>query len=119
MEVFIENGVDPNCCRDDGGTGLHTFLTGYCATTTHDEAADKRILRLLLERIDLIALDPSGKTILDSVFQSEGGLHEPAKVNLANLCLEILPAYKLLERKMLIEIIKNTQPEEAEVGLAR
>lgn len=69
--MLIENGVtrvDPNCCRDDGDPGLDTFLTGYCAAIGCDEAAYNRILQLLLNRIDISALDHSGKTMLDSVF---------------------------------------------------
>lgn len=55
------------------GLGLDTFLTGYCAAIGCDEAAYNRILQLLLNRIDISALDHSGKTMLDSVFQLEGG----------------------------------------------
>lgn len=55
--MLIENGVtrvDPNCCRDDGDPGLDTFLTGYCSTIGCDEAADNRILQLLLNCMGIL-----------------------------------------------------------------
>lgn len=118
VEMFIENGVDPNCCRDDGGTGLHTFLTRSNAPTSHN-IADRKILRLLLDRIDLSARDHSGKTVLESVFQSVGArLHVPAKVDLAKFLLESLPKQRPTETKMLLWLINDLHIEQEEIDSA-
>ena len=61
VEELIKEGFDPNHCRDDGGTGLHTFVRRYCTMPKRDESANKEILRLLLEVVDLWAKDKMEK----------------------------------------------------------
>ena len=44
VEELIEDGFDPNQCRDDGGTGLHTIVWSYCDTSSkRDESSDRKI----------------------------------------------------------------------------
>ena len=97
VEELIEEGFDPNHCRDDGGTGLHTFVRRYCTMPKRDESADKEILRLLLEDVDLFAEDKYGKTVLD--FMLSFGLDRIYR--LARLIAENLPERKYAEKVML------------------
>ena len=113
VESLIRNGIDPNKCRSDRGTGLDTFVLDYyssVSTVSRDYSSDKRILRLLLERVNLRAVDRNGGTILDRILERGRERGEPRTRILARLFLECLPEHKSFERdklrSMLFEYLK-------------
>ena len=119
VEKHIEDGFDPNHCRDDGGTGLHTLVWRYCATSNRDEAADNRILRLLLEVVELFDKDKNGKTIFDIVCSSIPKLDSRAHTmnRLARLIAENLPKRKYAEKAILISRIHDDFCSHLSTGL--
>ena len=101
MEKHIDDGFDPNHCRDDGGTGLYTLVWSCRGNSNRDEAADKRILRVLLEVVELLRFDESGETVLDSLLRIEF----ENQFWLVRVFLENFPEYKVLERSKMILVI--------------
>ena len=113
MEEHIEDGFDPNHCRDDGGTGLHTLVWSYCFARKRDESSDKRILRLLLGVVNLFAKDNRGYTVfnilsaLDKESSSILESHGHTMNGLARLIAETLPQSKYVEKSIVISMIDN------------
>lgn len=105
VEVLIHSGIDPNECGSDGGTGLHTFVQDFYAYTPRDISSDKKILRLLLDKVDFFAVDQSGGAFLDSILESATIFFNYRSRGLVRLCLECLPEHKSLEKDKLVSIL--------------
>lgn len=55
VQFLLEYGVIPTRRSPAGRSGLHTFFIRHDANLQYLGVADIRILRLLLERVDLLA----------------------------------------------------------------
>ena len=109
VKVLLRHGINPNCCRLDGGTGLHTFALGFydSVTASRDKAKDEVVLRLLLDQVDLLAKDKCGHTVLDSLISLGAKRNALTRTVLASLFLKNLPVHKALEKDRLKLAIKN------------
>ena len=92
VQTLLKYGVIPEYCHYGRLSGLHTFVLRYCTTTKGDDAADLRILRLLLENIELLILNDPGETVLDSL------LRLGSKNDSAQLFRQSRPKKRVLER---------------------
>ena len=97
VQMSIAKGLNPNRCRLDRGTGLHTFFSRYYAEGSHDEPADKIILGVLLDHIDIFAENEHGESVLDSLTQLGAREDEQVTSKLAGLVWENLPDHKQSE----------------------
>ena len=102
----------PTRCRPDWLSGLHTFVLRYCADPQGVGVVDRRILRLLLERVDLLAISCDGRTVLDRLVHLvvHLGMKENELVwtdlkRLFRLFIENLPEHKVREQDALGAIV--------------
>lgn len=118
VEILLRHGVNPNCCRLDGRTGLHTFALEWYHSIpgSRKDANHKVILRLLLDQIDLLAKDESGHTVLDSLFSLWDESMALTWLELARLFLENLPAHKTAEKVLLEVEIRNSSKSQRWIG---
>ena len=100
VETFVARGFDPNRCRSDGGNGLHTFFSRYYTFGSRDNLADKRILQVLLDHIDIFAEDEHGKSGLDTLIQFGARESLNVTIELAWLVWESLAEHKKMELRM-------------------
>ena len=122
VQTLLKYGVIPEYCHYGRLSGLHTFIMRYCTTSKGDDAADLRILRLLLENIELLILNDPGDTVLDSL------LRLGSKNNPPRLVLKSRPKGKVLEHGITESIPKldqqfhkdstDTTPDLAMIGIA-
>ena len=105
VEALLKRGVSPNCCRLDGGSGLHTFVLRFQANAPHNT----EILRFLLHSTDLLTKDVNGRTIMDSLFQFLIGEDTTSRTDLAVLFLKNLPEHKVMERRVLRSMIRGKE----------
>ena len=113
---IVEDGFDPSHCGVNGGTGLHTLLWRCRDISNRDEASDNRILRLLLELVELLSPTDSGETVLDSLLR----IGFKYRSWLATILLENLPVYKILETRKAIILVAESElgaPEDSRGGL--
>ena len=105
VQTLLEYGVNPNYCRDDGGTGLHTLVLKYRDDPQCVGVPDRQILRLLLEHVNLRSIHSTRTTVLFTLFHV--GKERDALVGnqLARLFVENLPEHKVLERAALRSLI--------------
>lgn len=110
--TLIRKGGDPNRCRSDGGTGLHTFVLGLYTNVPRDKSTNRRILRLLLDHVDLLAETDYGNgfTVLDSLFHLGGKTDEVATLKLARLFRDNLPEHKSREDHILRCMMREKKP---------
>ena len=92
VQTLLKYGVIPEYRRYGRLSGLHTFILRYCTTAKGDDEAGLRILRLLLENIELLILNDPGETVLDSL------LRLGANNDSARRFRESRPKDKVLER---------------------
>ena len=126
VQTLLKHGVIPEYSHYGRLSALHTFILRYCTTSQGDNAADLRILRLLLENIELLILNDPGETILDSLLRLR------SKSELARLSPGSRSKDKALEQakmpsvlyskyKGLTNVSKDgvdTTPDLAQIGIA-
>ena len=99
VQTLLEYGVRPSNYCYDGGSGLHTLVSRYCANTEGEDPANLEIVRLLLEHIELLVFNDSGETVLDSL------LRFGSRNEIARLFLKSLPKHKAQEREKLSSVL--------------
>lgn len=117
VEYLIKSGSDPNHCRVDGCTGLHTFAWMFYARRFYatrrltalprDKLNDQGILRLLLDHIDFLAKDQRGHSVLVDLFYRRGIMDEDVMLELARLFLDNLPEFEILGKTLLRSLIRH------------
>lgn len=118
LEAFSRYGFIPDPHWNDGFVGLHRFVLTYHITSSRDRAADKRILRLLLEHTDLLAKDQSGHTLLSRLFRLQE-ISEKEDLELAALFLKSLPEHKVFEAYTQRLMIRSQHTEDVEENMSR
>lgn len=105
VHSLLRRGVSLGFCCSDGGTSLHNFFLSHTTTAEREVPTVKRTLRLLLDRIDLLARDDQDQMVLDSMCELAEESHGIARADFARRLLRYLPQHKTSERVMLIEMI--------------
>ncbi len=108
VETLLRWGVNPNHCRPGGGTGLHTFVSGFYAGVRSDGSADEKTLRLLLDHIDLLAIGYDGNTVLGSLSRLGEGRDEFATTKLATLILRNIPEHRKAGIRSMMRVEEGT-----------
>lgn len=114
VETLLEYGLDPNCCRAEGGTSLHTFVLEFYASAPRlrNELSDLKILQLLLHQVSLFAEDQNGHTVLDVMFNLQGKTDVIATLELARLFLDTLPVDRVFEKNALRSMMRSQALED-------
>ena len=97
VEMFIKDGIDPTAVVIMGALVFTRFCQGT-VPPPNTMKQHKRILKLLLDKINLLALNRYRNTIFDSVFQSAIRPRRLTKTKIARLVLHNLPSHKFLKR---------------------
>lgn len=91
--------LDPNPCRSGGGARLHIFFLRRYAAGSRNELADKSILRVLPDHIDVLAIQLGAHK---DEFETSG---------IARPLLENLPNYKPSDLRLITKAEQKMKKE--------
>ena len=101
IQTLLKYGVVPEYFHYGRLSALHKLVMRCCTATEGDKAADLKFLRRLLEEIELLIFNDSGKTVIYNL------LRLGCKDDFLGLLLENLPKDMALENSRMISIISR------------
>lgn len=116
VQFLLEYGVIPTRRSPAGRFGLRTFFLRHGANLQYLGVADIRILRLLLERVDLLAWNHrESTTVLQSLFHLFDSKLQ--RNNFAKLLMENLPEHRIFELETLRSIMSREEARSMELAV--